>query len=231
MSIKFVVEYRCDHAHIVRVGIIAKDEDEAVRLAESMMDAGTLHQDTSEVPLLMDEFEELDNGPIEFNVVDILPANFPEPDASVVQLRTERLAMRVCDAMVKAYKRGDRSGSVSWEELDLVHELALEVVNGKAGMNPPSLPKQAREDADGHLIVSLDGGQTFLPAPSGVRLVRTKVISEENEAECELHFNFTGEGLVSDVWSDQPKDANDNVATLSETFEEMVERLIENADV
>lgn len=44
--------------------------------------------------------------------------------------------------------------------------------------------------------VSLDGGVTYQDADiNGVR-----VIQEDDERHVELHFNFTDEGLITDVW-------------------------------
>lgn len=80
-----------------------------------------------------------------------------------------------------------------------------------------------------NLLVSLDGGVTYQPAPNGVRLVYVDVPvpGEERDEEGELHINATSEGLVSDIWVTREEPHDHNLATDSEMVDAIVSRLTE----
>lgn len=48
--------------------------------------------------------------------------------------------------------------------------------------------------------VSLDGGQTFVDAKDGVRIIYRGIPGEAPDTEGELHINATSEGLIHDFW-------------------------------
>lgn len=56
------VSYSIRHVHDVTVGIRAHTGSEAIRRAKAAFDAGTLWDDTPDMPLLQDDFEEEDDG-------------------------------------------------------------------------------------------------------------------------------------------------------------------------
>lgn len=107
----FVVEYELDYTHRVQVGITASTKEAASRKAERLFDAGALWDDTKDVPVLYDDFEEVDSGrALEFNVVDTCKA-YPKPGACVFHMREEAAAkdavkqiQRLCS---KAKARGE----------------------------------------------------------------------------------------------------------------------------
>lgn len=55
---KYVVQYTLPYEHRVMVGIKAGNEDEAIAKAETLFDQGDIWQDTAEVPLLLDGYDE-----------------------------------------------------------------------------------------------------------------------------------------------------------------------------
>jgi len=51
---------------------------------------------------------------------------------------------------------------------------------------------------------------------------------EDEEGGGDLCFNFTQEGLIIDLWEDDERLGSVNPGTSSETYDEIVERLIES---
>lgn len=77
--------------------------------------------------------------------------------------------------------------------------------------------------ADSALQVSLDGGETFLPAREGVRVIVKEQGSEEDPVD--LHLNVTHEGVVMDLWA-----GDDLVGTEAALHEDIVGRLYDAGD-
>lgn len=111
------------------VGIDAESREAAIAKAGELFDKGDIWQDSAEVPLLYDDFEE--NGdagvPLEFTVEDEVCGDRPEPDASVKAIRRRDAAFQSVRLLIEAYRRGEeRGGSIDWEDLDQAYQAALQ---------------------------------------------------------------------------------------------------------
>lgn len=98
---RFVVEYELDYKHRVQVGVAASSADEAAELAERAFNSGTLWDDTAEMPLLFDDYEEAEgNNVLRFQVVATVK-EWPAPDASVVSIHRSEEAMLAARHLVE----------------------------------------------------------------------------------------------------------------------------------
>jgi len=134
---RYIVQYRLDYVHRVQVGIEAASPEAAIDRAQSAFDNATLWEDTAQLPLLFDDYEEVDGQPLIFEVVAEVET-WPEPESSVLHQRRATAAERTCRLLVEAYQRGEESGgSIAWEDLDEAHAAALEALDG--GIRQPIL--------------------------------------------------------------------------------------------
>lgn len=78
------------------------------------------------------------------------------------------------------------------------------------------------------VLVSLDGGKTFVPAASGVRIIYKDVLVPGEDAPGELHLNATPEGLISDLWVTREEHLDHNLGTSSELLDDLVVRLVDD---
>jgi hypothetical protein len=76
--------------------------------------------------------------------------------------------------------------------------------------------------------ISLDGGETYVDAPQGVRIVIDDVTVQNRsqsgpgeDSPVGLHINCTHEGVICDAWG-----GDSNLGTSSEMYEDLVERLV-----
>lgn len=114
---------------------------------------------------------------------------------------------------------GNTSGD-SWKQIFHPHTLIAQYINE----NPIPQPKNQV------IEVSLDGGQTYQPAPSGVRLIYKDVMIDGEDGKGEVHINATHEGLITDVWC-ADFDGNDhNIGTDSVMIDDIVTRLVGEND-
>jgi hypothetical protein len=78
-----------------------------------------------------------------------------------------------------------------------------------------------------NLAVSLDDGATWTPAPQGVRISLANISVPGEDALGQMDFNFTGEGLITDVWVSREEHLDHNIATVSEDYVTLLSGLIE----
>jgi hypothetical protein len=124
---KFVVSYELDYVHTVRVGVTAPDAEAAKKTAEEAFDAGTIWDNTADMPLLYDDFEEVDLGHVlSFEAQEV--EEFPEPAACVREIIQRDKAFAACKALIAAYQRGEESESIDWEDVDQAYQLALKAM-------------------------------------------------------------------------------------------------------
>lgn len=110
----FVVEYSLDYQHRVQVGVQAKSPEEAETQAQRAFDSGSIWDDTAEMPLLFDDYEETEDNTLSFVVVAEV-SKCPAPDASVVKIQRENAAMLACRYLVDAVKASKATGQpVDW---------------------------------------------------------------------------------------------------------------------
>ena len=122
---KYLVQYTLPYDHRVVVGIEADDPEAAVARAQALFDSGDIWQDTDQVPLLYDDYEETGERSLTFTVERTLEAceTWPEPDDSVLQLRRIAAAMDAARCLVRAF--GDDGGI---QDLNEAYEAALKAV-------------------------------------------------------------------------------------------------------
>jgi len=135
---RYIVQYRLDYVHRVQVGIEADSPEAAIEQAETAFNDATLWDDTARLPLLFDDYEEIDGQPLIFEVVAEVET-WPEPESSVLHQRRSAAAERACRLLVEAYRRGEESGgSIAWEDLDAAHAIALEALDGNRRQGIPA---------------------------------------------------------------------------------------------
>lgn len=75
------------------------------------------------------------------------------------------------------------------------------------------------------ISITYDDGKTWIPCPDGVR-VNIWINGEEHQGE--LVFNFTHEGVITDIWVQTKADCDSNVGTSSEMYSDIISRLVED---
>jgi len=130
---RYVLEYQLPYIHRVQVGVRAGTDQAGIDKAMALFDAGRIWDDSDDVLLLFDDYEEDGDAgvPLEFKVVATLhdDEDWPDADASVSVLRRQRAAMKSARMLVEAYRRGEAAGgSIDWADIDAAYSEALKTI-------------------------------------------------------------------------------------------------------
>lgn len=148
MSQLFCVSYELDYSHRVAVGIEADHQDQAVAKAQIAFDEGVIWDDTPDMPLLYDDYEEVGDNTLVFEAEAV--EAWPKPDISVVIAKVREYAVKACDALIA----GDLDEARRWAE-----NVALVRQEFRKTSEPPQ--PDATESQAGH------EGKAILPVQEG----------------------------------------------------------------
>ncbi len=95
---KFAVSYTIDYQHRVVVGVSALNTESAIEIASKAFDEGVIWDDLPEMPLLFDDYEEVEGETLQFSAEEVQA--FPEPDSSVKQLKANHFAFYCAQALL-----------------------------------------------------------------------------------------------------------------------------------
>lgn len=98
MTTKFAVIYEIDYTHRVVVGVSTPDSESAIKLAKAAFDEGSIWDNTERMPLLFDDYEEINSETLRFSAEEV--SAFPEPDASVKAIKQKEFAFYACQALL-----------------------------------------------------------------------------------------------------------------------------------
>ena len=122
---KYLVEYVLPYEHICRVGVEAESEDAACAKAQERFENGTLWDDAPDMPVLYDDYEEVDGSALEFRATECEGGQYPEPDVTVKILQRRNWANRAAELLIEAYRRAEEGHSIDWSDLDEAYRAAL----------------------------------------------------------------------------------------------------------
>lgn len=119
----------------------------------------------------------------------------------------------------------------TFEELTGPSFTAARDVMSKYDPENPEQVSSAQQPAlttpNSDLKVSLDGGVTYQPAPSGVRILYDNVAVIGEDEPGQVHINATSEGIITDVWVSREAHLDHNIGTSQDTAEGIAADLVE----
>ncbi len=153
---RYIIQYTLPYEHRVMVGIEAESPETAIAKAGELFDQGDIWQDSADVPLLYDDFEEQGDAgvPLEFTVEAEVSGDWPEAGASVTAIRRRDAAFQAVRLLLETYRRGEeRGGSIDWEDLDQAYQAALQ-----ASGSSPETDRPEPSPRCSRLAVVIEGG-------------------------------------------------------------------------
>lgn len=119
------VSYTLPHEHQVTVGVHAASENEAIRLAEAALDGGTLWDNSPEMPLLYDDYEESCSGHLEFTAVAV--NTWTEPDGFVPRATWDKCTVLLLQKCLAVFNHLPRQRAMVKGEKVCTYQLASEI--------------------------------------------------------------------------------------------------------
>jgi hypothetical protein len=123
-----IVEYALDYVHYVRVAVRSVSDRDAIALAEEAFDNATIWDDTPDMPLLYDDFEETEDNTLVFKVVEVVGdrEDLPPKDGSAMAHRRKESAMKACSLLIQAFEEAKKSGkdNISLDDLSVAFDAA-----------------------------------------------------------------------------------------------------------
>lgn len=78
------------------------------------------------------------------------------------------------------------------------------------------------------ISITLNDGKTWIPCPEGVRVNIDDQDIDGEDSKGDLVFNFTHEGVITDIWVQTEADCDSNVGTSCEMYSDIISRLVED---
>lgn len=122
---KYLVEYILPYEHICRIGVEADSKEAACVKAQERFDNGTLWDDAPDMPLLYDDYEEVEGCALEFRATECEGGRYPDPHVSAKILQRRNLASRAAELLIEAYRRAEETHCLDWSDLDEAYRTAL----------------------------------------------------------------------------------------------------------
>jgi hypothetical protein len=144
---KFAVSYTIDYQHRVVVGVSALNTESAIEISSKAFDEGVIWDDTPDMPLLFDDYEEVESETLQFSAEEIRA--FPEPDSSVKQLMANQFAFYCAQALLS----GETTSALEFAQKALPQFVASQSeemiwqVKSDNGCDPFEVTAVNREDA------------------------------------------------------------------------------------
>lgn len=215
---KFLVEYELPYVHLVRVGIQAKNEESAISIADQAFTDCTLWDNTPEMPLLYDDYEETgDSGDaLKFKVGEY--QEWPEPEVCVKIIERDAAARRACEHLIAAH---ECSNSVSVREalfqsaLEEAHE-AMPHLSGSTSSNKGT----AGSEAIPTVVAWIEGGIVQWMASD--QPMRYLVLDADTDGNHSMNITMENGSIAEVIWTSS--------TMLADHLPEWVTKLVEEVE-